>query len=236
MLIFEARKHFSNSFKILAPSYEHWCYTEEKVAWSSVGVISCLHLHMHHDYGNNHSIGHVVIVWVHIMYSFSNNMLKCVLDNVIEAFEYAITCESTHGINIIAIPLAKFDSSHHILNELIPCSTKVDQVIECLHHGYQTSQLKQLLKARLQCKIIFLFVILMHFQHHRMILCKDTFCMCKHKHPRCLHIAEQSIASCFHNVGHICKLLALLVRIPVRMAKGHSHGQVHNSNIMHRLK
>jgi hypothetical protein len=26
--------------------------------------------------------------------------------------------------------------------------------------------------------------------------------------------------------------LALLVR----MAKGHSHGQVHNSNIMHRLK
>ena len=57
-------------------------------------------------------------MYIHIRYPLGNHMLRCVSDNVLEATEYVIMCESTHGINILAIqiPLADFHSSHHILN------------------------------------------------------------------------------------------------------------------------
>ena len=67
----------------------------------------------------------VVIICVHIMYPFGNNMLKCILGNIFKAFEYMIMCESTHGINILAIqiPLTIFDCNYHIPDETILCLT-----------------------------------------------------------------------------------------------------------------
>lgn len=66
-------------------------------------VTGCLQLHMHHDCRICHCSGKILIVCVHIRYPLDNHMLECVLDNVLEAFEYVVMCENTHGINILAI-------------------------------------------------------------------------------------------------------------------------------------
>lgn len=100
-------------------------------------ILICLHLHMHHDCGICHSNGEVVIICAHIKYPFGNNIIKCVSDNALGESEYVIVCESTYGINLLAIQIqmAKFDNNHHILDETIHGLVKYEQVIQHLHHG-----------------------------------------------------------------------------------------------------
>ena len=104
----------------------HWGHGDLEQRWSDhYVVIGCLYLHIHYGCRNCHSLMER-FVCIHIRYP-----LRCVSKNVLQAYEYVILCESTHGINILAIqiPLTNFHRNHNIPDETIPCLTELDQLI-----------------------------------------------------------------------------------------------------------